>query len=110
MALLDGRRTLVTGASAGLGFGIAQELTVRGARVLMCSRSPQRIQGAAARIAAHMKQAELVPGVAGRHTPRTLAVDVTDLGAAAPWQPSKSIVNSRPGVNAVERESTTRSA
>jgi len=83
MALLNGRRALVTGASAGLGFGIAQELTVRGARVLMCSRSPERIQGATEQIAAHMKQSELVPGVAGRSVPHALAADVTDPGAAA---------------------------
>jgi 3-oxoacyl-[acyl-carrier protein] reductase len=82
MALLNGRRALVTGSSAGLGFGIAQELAVRGAQVLMCSRSPERIQAAADRIAAHMKQSELVPGVAGRHIPHAIATDVTDPGAA----------------------------
>jgi 3-oxoacyl-[acyl-carrier protein] reductase len=44
---LDGRVALVTGASRGIGFGIARELAAEGARVAVSSRSPERIEEAA---------------------------------------------------------------
>lgn len=65
MLSLDGERALVTGASAGLGCGIAAALSERGARVLMASRDAGRIREAA-------RRAEAIPIVA----------DVTDPGAA----------------------------
>jgi len=42
------RVALVTGASRGIGFGIARELAAEGARVAVSSRSPERIEEAAA--------------------------------------------------------------
>jgi 3-oxoacyl-[acyl-carrier protein] reductase len=45
---LDGRVALVTGASKGLGLGIARALAAEGARVAMTSRSRERIEAAAA--------------------------------------------------------------
>jgi 3-oxoacyl-[acyl-carrier protein] reductase len=47
---IDGRIALVTGASKGLGFGIAQALAAEGARVAMSSRSRERIEAAAAEV------------------------------------------------------------
>jgi 3-oxoacyl-[acyl-carrier protein] reductase len=44
---IDGRIALVTGASKGLGLGIAKALAAEGARVAMSSRSQERIEAAA---------------------------------------------------------------
>jgi 3-oxoacyl-[acyl-carrier protein] reductase len=55
---LKGRRALVLGASAGLGFAVASELVREGARVAICSRSEERIRAAAANMGAAL-------GVAG---------------------------------------------
>jgi 3-oxoacyl-[acyl-carrier protein] reductase len=49
---LKGKRALVMGASAGLGFAIASELVREGARVAICSRSEERIRAAAANMGA----------------------------------------------------------
>lgn len=40
---LDGKAAFVTGASSGLGFAVARELSHEGCRVAICSRSEQRI-------------------------------------------------------------------
>jgi 3-oxoacyl-[acyl-carrier protein] reductase len=45
---LDGRRALVCGSSSGLGRAIATELLAEGARVVICSRSPERLEAARA--------------------------------------------------------------
>jgi 3-oxoacyl-[acyl-carrier protein] reductase len=49
---LKGRVALVTGASKGLGRGVAQALIDEGARVAISSRSRERIEAAAAEIGA----------------------------------------------------------
>jgi 3-oxoacyl-[acyl-carrier protein] reductase len=49
---IAGRVALVTGASAGIGRGIAAELAAEGARVAVSSRSRERIEAAAADIGA----------------------------------------------------------
>jgi 3-oxoacyl-[acyl-carrier protein] reductase len=49
---LDGRVALVTGASRGIGLGIARALAAEGATVAISSRSPERIETAAAEIGA----------------------------------------------------------
>lgn len=66
---LDGRIALVTGASRGLGFAMAEALAAHGAHVLVNGRDPDTAAAAAARIAALGHRAE------------ALAFDVTD-GAA----------------------------
>ena len=49
---LHGKVALVTGASKGIGAGIAAGLATEGARVAVASRDPERIGAAAARIGA----------------------------------------------------------
>ncbi len=40
----QGRRCLVTGASSGIGMGVAHALLLRGAEVWICSRDPERME------------------------------------------------------------------
>jgi len=86
MIALTGHRAIVTGASAGLGFGIASELAARGARVLIASRSETNIRAAAARISRRLeatgddRDACLPPEPAC--APLPIAVDVTAPDAA----------------------------
>jgi 3-oxoacyl-[acyl-carrier protein] reductase len=47
---IDGKVALVMGASAGIGQGVAAALAREGARVAMVSRSPERIEAAAAEL------------------------------------------------------------
>ena len=49
---LQGRVALVTAASSGIGFGIAQALAAEGASVAVSSRSRERIEAAAAELGA----------------------------------------------------------
>ena len=50
---IDGRVALVTGASKGLGLGVASALVTEGVRVAVSSRSRERIEAAAEQIGAH---------------------------------------------------------
>lgn len=67
---IAGRGALVTGASSGLGLASARALAGAGARVLLVSRSAERLQQAATTIHAATGQA-----------PEFLAADLTDLDA-----------------------------
>jgi 3-oxoacyl-[acyl-carrier protein] reductase len=49
---LEGRVALVTAASSGIGFGIAQALAAEGASVAISSRSRERIEAAADKVGA----------------------------------------------------------
>ena len=49
---LEGRAALVTGASKGIGFGIAEALAAEGAKLAISSRSPERIEAAAGKLGA----------------------------------------------------------
>ncbi|HLU83410.1 MAG TPA: SDR family oxidoreductase, partial [Trueperaceae bacterium] len=49
---LTGKRALVLAGSAGLGFAVARQLSLEGARVTLCSRDLNRARSAAAEIAA----------------------------------------------------------
>jgi NAD(P)-dependent dehydrogenase (short-subunit alcohol dehydrogenase family) len=46
MGDFDGRVALVTGATRGIGFGIAEELVARGARVCITARKPDELEEA----------------------------------------------------------------
>ncbi len=70
MSTLAHRSAIVTGASSGLGAAIAGELVAQGARVVMCSRSEERIQRTARRLES--------TGPA----PVPVAADITDPDAA----------------------------
>ena len=64
-----GRRVLVTGANTGIGLVTARELAVRGDRVLLACRSPERGQAAldAVQAASGRGDAELIAPRSGRH-------------------------------------------
>jgi gluconate 5-dehydrogenase len=66
---LDGRIALVTGASRGLGFAMAEALAAQGAHVLLNGRDPATLGEAAAKIGGAGQSAE------------ALAFDVTDRNA-----------------------------
>ncbi|NKB59660.1 MAG: SDR family oxidoreductase [Alphaproteobacteria bacterium] len=48
---IAGKRALVTGASEGIGEGVAQALAAEGARVAICARTASKLEATAARIA-----------------------------------------------------------
>ena len=60
MRPLEQQTILVTGATAGLGLGLASELAKRGARVLLHGRSEERIEAAIAEIAGQSGRDRLV--------------------------------------------------
>jgi NAD(P)-dependent dehydrogenase (short-subunit alcohol dehydrogenase family) len=60
---LDGKKALVTGSTAGIGFAIAAALAAEGAHVVVNGRAAERVAGAATRIRAEAAGAK-VDGVA----------------------------------------------
>jgi NAD(P)-dependent dehydrogenase (short-subunit alcohol dehydrogenase family) len=60
---LDGKRALVTGSTAGIGFASARELAAEGASVIVNGRSFERVEAARERILAEFPDAD-VHGVA----------------------------------------------
>jgi len=69
--ILEGKRILITGASEGLGFAVAERCLVEGASVAICARSPERIERAGDALRASAK--------AGQHVIATVA-DVSNPG------------------------------
>lgn len=69
VADLTGQRVLVTGASSGIGAGMAEEFARRGAVVGICARRKDRLQEVLARCQAHSP------------TSRMWVTDMTDAGA-----------------------------
>ena len=56
---LDGKRALVTGSTAGIGFAIARELAAEGASVIINGRSFERVEAARERILAEFPDADV---------------------------------------------------
>lgn len=50
---LEGARALITGGSEGIGYGIAEALVARGARVGILSRDGEKVRAAAEKLGAH---------------------------------------------------------
>lgn len=67
---LNGKRAILVGASHGIGLATAKQLAAEGARVALCSRSPESVAAAVAAVG---------NGAVGG------AVDVTDADAHAAW-------------------------
>src|SRR3954469_4093335 len=76
-----GRVALITGASRGIGLGIAQTLVARGARVTLTARDPDALAAAVAGLGA----GEAAIGVAGKaddaeHTAAAVAATMATFG------------------------------
>ena len=63
--MLHGRVVIVTGASKGIGRGIADYLVDQGAKVTVTSRKPERIEATAAELRARGGEVEAVAGSVG---------------------------------------------
>ncbi|MFT4230345.1 MAG: SDR family NAD(P)-dependent oxidoreductase [Microbacterium sp.] len=72
---LAGRRYLVTGSNAGLGFFSSEQLARAGAHVVMTGRNPNRLAAARAAITARLADAGLHADV------ETLLLDTSNLGS-----------------------------
>jgi len=58
--ILEGKRILITGASEGLGYAVAERCLVEGASVAICARSPERIERAGAALRESAKEQQRV--------------------------------------------------
>lgn len=61
MGMLEGKVAIVTGASSGIGLGIAQELARAGAQTILAARSVERLEKLKAEITADGGVAHVVP-------------------------------------------------
>lgn len=73
---MEGRTVLVTGASSGLGLGIARGLAAQGARLILVARDAGRLEAT---------RAELPGGGHGAES-----VDLSRTDAIAPWMKTRS--------------------
>jgi 3-oxoacyl-[acyl-carrier protein] reductase len=86
---LSNKRTLVTGASRGLGKAIASALRAEGAAVAICAREPARVEAAAKEIGAVGLISDLsVPGAAAtvvqRASDRLGGIDILVVNTGGP--------------------------
>jgi short-subunit dehydrogenase len=56
---LDGKKTLVTGSTAGIGFAIARTLAREGASVVITGRTQQRVDNATESIRKEIRDAKI---------------------------------------------------
>jgi len=80
---LEGRRALVCGSSSGLGRAIATELLAEGARVVICSRSPERLEAARADMVREVTSAQEGDAEAFGSPEARLHAAVADLSTSA---------------------------
>jgi NAD(P)-dependent dehydrogenase (short-subunit alcohol dehydrogenase family) len=71
-AAADGRVVVVTGATRGIGLGLARELLVRGARVVICGRSQASVDTALAELGGGSAATGLATDVADRASVQAL--------------------------------------
>ena len=82
---LGGARTLVTGATGGLGHAIARALAARGARLVLSGRRADVLEPLASELGAEVIAADLAQREAvARLAERAGAVDVLVANAAVP--------------------------
>jgi len=86
---IEGKVALVTGASKGLGFGIAKALANEGARVAISSRSRERIDEAAAAIGAvglvhDASDADAAPALVHQVEDRLGSIDILVANSGGP--------------------------
>jgi len=86
---IEGKVALVTGASKGLGLGVATALTQEGARVAISSRSEDRIAAAAQRIGARpyvhdTADADAAAGLVGRIEDELGPIDILATNSGGP--------------------------
>ena len=83
---LTGRRYLVTGSNAGLGYFASEQLVRAGARVVMTGRNPNRLAGARSAVERRVRVDAHAPRAHALGTVETLLLDTSNLGSvrAAP--------------------------
>lgn len=79
----EGRTAIITGASRGIGFGIAQRLVAEGARVVLTARKPEPLEEAVAALGGP----DHARGIAGRvddvdHQAEVVATAIEAFGSA----------------------------
>jgi NAD(P)-dependent dehydrogenase (short-subunit alcohol dehydrogenase family) len=101
---LSGKLALVTGASDGLGFGLASRLAAAGADVVMPVRNPAKAAAAAGRIRASAPRAK----VSTRPFDLSSLKSVADLGAAlvAEGRPIDILINNAGVMTPPNRQTT----
>ena len=90
---LSGRVALVTGASKGIGFAIAERLLREGARVAVCGRDEEQLEKARSELSAHGRVAAIAADVRrAEQVQRLIATAVEELG------PLDVLVNNAGGI------------
>ena len=56
MSIYDGKKVLITGASAGIGYALSEELAKRGSEVIVTARRKDRLEALAQKIASRSAQ------------------------------------------------------
>jgi NAD(P)-dependent dehydrogenase (short-subunit alcohol dehydrogenase family) len=78
---LAGRRYLVTGSNAGLGYFASEQLVRAGARVVMTGRNPNRLAGARAAVERRVRVDARAPRRHPLGAVETLLLDTSNLGS-----------------------------
>lgn len=78
---LTGRRYLVTGSNAGLGYFASEQLVRAGARVVMTGRNPNRLAGARSAVERRVRVDAHAPRAHALGAVETLLLDTSNLGS-----------------------------
>jgi NAD(P)-dependent dehydrogenase (short-subunit alcohol dehydrogenase family) len=92
---LHGKVAVITGASRGIGAGLAEELAARGMRLALCARTPSRLPAGADgfQMQVDVTDAEAVQRFAAAAESRLGAIDlwINNAGVLAPIGPMRDI-------------------